>query len=86
MATFLSDAMEKRLSRRPERFGKGAIEGIAGPEACNNTGVGTAFIPTLTLGIPGDTVMALLLATLTIQGIQPGPQVMSGHLESCFEG
>lgn len=81
MATFLSYAMEKRLSRTPERFGKGAIEGIAGPEACNNAGVGTAFIPTLTLGIPGDAIMALLLAALTIQGIQPGPQVMSGHPE-----
>lgn len=81
MATFLSYAVEKRISKHPEQFGKGAIEGIAGPEACNNAGVGTAFIPTLTLGIPGDAVMALLLAALTIQGIQPGPQVMTGHPE-----
>lgn len=81
MATFLSYAMEKRLSKHPERFGKGAIEGIAGPEACNNAGVGTAFIPTLTLGIPGDAIMALLLAALIIQGIQPGPQVLTEHPE-----
>lgn len=79
MATFLSYSMEKRISKHPEEFGKGAIEGIAGPEACNNGGVGTAFIPTLTLGIPGDAVMALMLGALTIQGIQPGPQVITGH-------
>lgn len=81
MATFLAYAIEKRVSKHPEQFGKGAIEGIASPEACNNAGVGTAFIPTLTLGIPGDAIMALLLAALTIQGIQPGPQVMTGHPE-----
>ncbi len=79
MATFLSYAIEKRISKHPERFGKGAIEGIAGPEACNNAGVGTAFIPTLTLGIPGDAIMALLLAALTIHGIQPGPLVMTNY-------
>lgn len=81
MATFLSYSMEKRISKHPEEFGKGAIEGVAGPEACNNAGVGTAFIPTLTLGIPGDAVMALMLGALTIQGIQPGPQVMTSHPE-----
>jgi putative tricarboxylic transport membrane protein len=81
MATFLSYAVEKRISKHPEQFGKGAIEGIAGPEACNNAGVGTAFVPTLTLGIPGDAIMALMLAALVIQGIQPGPQVMTGHPE-----
>ncbi len=81
MATFLSYSIEKKISKHPEEFGKGAIEGIAGPEACNNAGVGTAFIPTLTLGIPGDAIMALMLAALTIQGIQPGPQVMTGHPE-----
>ena len=81
MASFLSYAIEKRISRHPEKFGKGAIEGIAGPEACNNAGVGTAFVPTLTLGIPGDAIMALMLAALVIQGIQPGPQVMTGHPE-----
>jgi TctA family transporter len=81
MATFLSYSMEKRISKHPEEFGKGAIEGLAGPEACNNAGVGTAFIPTLTLGIPGDAIMALMLGALTIQGIQPGPQVITGHPE-----
>ena len=81
MATFLSYSMEKRISKHPEEFGKGAIEGIAGPEACNNAGVGTAFIPTLTLGIPGDAIMALMLGARTIQGIQPGPQVISAHPE-----
>lgn len=81
MATFLSYAMEKRISKHPEQFGKGAIEGLAGPEACNNAGVGTAFVPTLTLGIPGDAIMALMLAALIIQGIQPGPEVVTGHPE-----
>ena len=81
MGTFLSYAMEKRISKHPEQFGKGAIEGIAGPEACNNAGVGTAFIPTLTLGIPGDAIMALMLGALVIQGIQPGPQVLTSHPE-----
>ena len=81
MATFLSYAVEKRVAKEPERFGKGAIEGIAAPEACNNAGVGTAFIPTLTLGIPGDAIMALLLAGLVVQGIQPGPMVMSTNPE-----
>lgn len=80
-ATFLSYAVEKRVSKHPEQFGKGAIEGIAGPEACNNAGVGTAFIPTLTLGIPGDAIMALMLAALVIQGITPGPDVMTSHPE-----
>lgn len=79
MATFLAYSVEKRISKHPEEFGNGAIEGIAAPEACNNAGVGTAFIPTLTLGIPGDAIMALILAALVIQGIQPGPQVMTSH-------
>ena len=79
MATFLSYATEKRIAKDPSRFGKGAIEGLAGPEACNNAGVGTAFIPTLTLGVPGDAIMALMLGALTIQGIQPGPQVLTSH-------
>ncbi|EXJ12599.1 tripartite tricarboxylate transporter permease [Nitrincola nitratireducens] len=81
MATFLAYAVEKRVSKNPEKFGKGAIEGVAAPEACNNAGVGTAFIPTLTLGIPGDAIMALLLAGLIVQGIQPGPMVMTNNPE-----
>tara|TARA_R110000823_G_scaffold55161_2_gene134830 strand:- start:11 stop:1525 length:1515 start_codon:yes stop_codon:yes gene_type:complete len=79
MATFMSYSMEKRISKHPEEFGKGAIEGVAGPEACNNAGVGTSFVPTLTLGIPGDAVMALMLGALVIQGIQPGPQLIANH-------
>lgn len=81
MGTFLSYAIEKRISKHPERFGKGTIEGIAGPEACNNAGVGSSFIPTLTLGIPGDVIMALMLGALMMQGIEPGPQVLSSHPE-----
>ncbi len=81
MATFLETATEKKISKHPEQFGRGAIEGIAGPAACNNAGVGTSFIPTLTLGIPGDAIMALMLAALIIQGIQPGPQVLTSRPE-----
>jgi putative tricarboxylic transport membrane protein len=79
IAAFISYAVEKRASRHPEQFGHGAIEGIAGPEAANNSAVQTAFIPTLTLGIPGDAVMALILAVLMINGIQPGPDLVSGR-------
>ena len=81
MATFLAYSTEKKVSKVPQEFGKGAIEGVAAPEACNNAGVGAAFIPTLTLGIPGDAIMALLLAAMVIQGIQPGPQVMTSNPE-----
>ncbi|MDF3010187.1 MAG: hypothetical protein K0S03_983 [Burkholderiales bacterium] len=69
--------MEKKLSKHPEQFGKGAIEGVAGPEAANNAGAQTSFIPMLTLGIPGNAVMALMIGALMIQGIAPGPQVMT---------
>lgn len=74
IASFMSYALEKRVSKTPERFGKGAIEGVASPEASNNAAAQTAFIPTLTLGIPGDAVMALMLGALIIFGIQPGPR------------
>ena len=68
----------RRNSRSdPSRFGKGAIEGVAGPESANNAGAQTSFIPMLTLGIPGNAVMALMIGALTIHGIQPGPQVMT---------
>lgn len=73
IATFLSYALERKITRTPERFGKGAIEGVAGPEAANNSGAITAFIPTLTLGIPGDVIMALMLGAMILHGIQPGP-------------
>jgi len=79
IASFVSYGMEKRIHKHPEQFGKGAIEGIAGPEAANNAAVQTAFIPTLTLGIPGDAVMALILAVLMIHGILPGPDLVTGR-------
>lgn len=79
IASFISYAVEKRASPYPEQFGHGAIEGVAGPEAANNSAVQTAFIPTLTLGIPGDAVMALILAVLMINGLQPGPELVSGR-------
>lgn len=81
LTTFMAYSVEKRVSKHPEKFGEGQIEGIAAPEACNNAGVGTAFIPTLTLGIPGDGIMALMLGALLIQGIQPGPEVISNNPE-----
>lgn len=76
-ASFVSYTLEKRISRNPERFGKGAIEGVAGPEAANNSAVSGGMIPLLTLGIPGNAVTALLLGALVIQGIQPGPTFIS---------
>jgi putative tricarboxylic transport membrane protein len=75
----MSYALEKRIAKEPERFGKGAIEGIMAPESANNAACNTAFIPTLTLGIPGDVVMALMLGALMIHGIAPGPQLMTEH-------
>jgi putative tricarboxylic transport membrane protein len=81
IASFMSYAVEKRIAKDPSRFGKGAIEGISAPESANNAAAQTAFIPTLTLGIPGDAVMALMLGALIIQGIQPGPRLMTEHPE-----
>jgi TctA family transporter len=79
IAALVTYAVEKRLHKHPEQFGKGAIEGVAGPEAANNAAVQTSFIPTLTLGIPGDAVMAMILAVLMIHGIEPGPKLISGR-------
>ncbi len=76
IASFVSYAIEKRLSKTPEKFGKGAIAGVAGPEAANNAGAGGGFIPLLTLGIPPSAVMAILLGALMIHGLQPGPLLM----------
>ncbi len=76
IASFASYALEKRVSKTPERFGKGAIEGVAGPEAANNSAAGGAFIPLLTLGIPPNVVMALLRGAFIIHNIQPGPLLM----------
>jgi putative tricarboxylic transport membrane protein len=81
ISAFSSYALEKKIARDPSRFGKGAIEGVAGPESANNAAAQCAFIPTLTLGIPGSGTMALMLGALTIQGIAPGPQVMTQRPE-----
>jgi putative tricarboxylic transport membrane protein len=79
IASFIAYAAEKRVSRTPERFGQGAIEGVACPEASTHSSVQGDFIPTMTLGIPGDSVMALLLGALTIHGIIPGPLLIKDH-------
>ena len=77
LASFASYSLEKKLSKTPERFGQGAIEGVAGPESANNAGAQTSFIPMLTLGIPANPVMALMIGALMIQGIQPGPTIIT---------
>jgi putative tricarboxylic transport membrane protein len=77
LGPFASYTMEKKLARDPSRFGRGAIEGVAGPESANNAGAQTAFIPLLTLGIPPNAVMALMVGAMTIHGIVPGPQIMT---------
>ncbi|GCA49418.1 tripartite tricarboxylate transporter TctA family protein [Sinorhizobium sp. KGO-5] len=79
LASFASYAVEKKISKSPERFGKGAIEGVAGPEAANNAGAQTSFIPMLTLGVPANPVMALMIGAMIIQGIVPGPQVATSE-------
>ena len=79
VAAFMAYAMEKKVSRTPEKFGTGALEGVAAPEAANNASVQAAFIPTLSLGIPGDVVMAILLGAMIMHGIIPGPQFISAQ-------
>ena len=79
IASFVAYAAEKKVSRTPHRFGHGAIEGVAAPEAATHASVQGDFIPTMSLGIPGDAVMALLLGALVIQGITPGPQLVREH-------
>jgi len=79
ISSFVSYAMEKKISRTPERFGQGAIEGVAGPETANNAATGGAFIPLLTLGIPANVVMAMLFGALLIHGMQPGPMLLQSH-------
>jgi TctA family transporter len=76
LSSFSAYALEKKISRDAANFGKGAIEGVAAPESANNAGAQASFIPMLTLGIPSNAVMALMIGALMIQGIQPGPQVM----------
>jgi TctA family transporter len=77
LSSFASYTVEKKLARDPSRFGNGAIEGVAGPEAANNAGAQTSFIPMLTLGIPSNAVMALMAGALIIHDIQPGPEIMT---------
>ena len=77
LGPFASYTVEKKLAKDPSRFGNGAIEGVAGPESANNAGAQTAFIPLLTLGIPPNAVMALMVGAMTIHGIVPGPQIMT---------
>ena len=79
IASFVAYAAEKKISKTPDRFGFGAIEGVAAPEASTHSSVQGDFIPTMSLGIPGDAVMALLLGALMIQGIVPGPQLIKEH-------
>lgn len=81
VASFLSYGIEKRMSKTPERFGKGAIEGVAAPEAANNSETGGAMVPLLTLGIPGSGTTAILLAALLLWGLQPGPLLFTEHPE-----
>jgi putative tricarboxylic transport membrane protein len=81
LASFASYTVEKRLSDRPQEFGQGAIAGVAGPESANNAGAQTSFIPLLTLGIPANPVMALMVGAMIIQGIVPGPNVASEQPE-----
>ncbi len=81
IAAFLSYAIEKRISKEPERFGNGAIEGIMAPEAANNAADQTAFIPTLSLGVPGSATMALMLGVLMIHGVAPGPNLITEQPE-----
>jgi TctA family transporter len=81
LSSFASYTLEKRLAKDPSRFGKGALEGVAGPESANNAGAQTSFIPLLTLGIPPNAVMALMVGAMIIQGIIPGPQVMNERPE-----
>ena len=79
IASFVSYAVEKKFSKNPEKFGTGAIEGVAGPESANNSATGGAFIPLLTLGIPSNVVMALLLGAFLVHGVQPGPLLIGKH-------
>jgi TctA family transporter len=79
LSSFASYSIEKKLARDPSQFGKGAIQGVAGPESANNAGAQTSFIPLLTLGIPENAVMAMMVGAMTIHNIQPGPQVMTSN-------
>ncbi len=93
LSAFAAYALEKKVARDPSRFGKGAIQGVAGPEAANNAGAQASFIPMLSLGIPSNAVMALMIGAMMIHGITPGPQIMTkqpdlfwGMVASMFVG
>ena len=79
ISSFVSYGVEKRISKNPEKFGKGAIEGVAGPESANNSAASGAFIPFFTLGIPPNVAMALLFGALLIHGMRPGPFLLKEH-------
>ncbi len=79
LSSFVSYALEKRISKEPEKFGKGAIQGVAGPESANNSATAGAFVPLFTLGIPANIVMALLFGALVIHGMRPGPFLIKDH-------
>jgi putative tricarboxylic transport membrane protein len=79
ISSFVSYAVEKKISKHPEKFGTGMIQGVAGPESANNAATGGAFIPLLTLGIPSNAVMAILLGAMMVHGMQPGPMLITQH-------
>src|SRR5262249_19443696 len=79
IASFAAYTFEKKIAKDPSRFGRGAIQGVAAPESANNAGAQTSFIPMLTLGIPPNPVMALMIGAMIIHNIQPGPQVMTSN-------
>jgi TctA family transporter len=81
ITTFIAYALERKVSKTPERFGNGALEGVVAPEASSHSKTQIDFIPTMSLGIPGDAVMAMLLGALVVQGIQPGPQLITEHAD-----
>jgi putative tricarboxylic transport membrane protein len=81
ISSFISYALEKKLSRHPERFGKGAIEGVAAPESANNSAATSSFVPLLTLGIPGNASIAMIFAALMIHGVRPGPLLVAERPE-----
>jgi TctA family transporter len=81
LASFVSYSVEKRVSKHPQEFGRGAIEGVAAPESANNAAAQTSFVPLLTLGLPANSIMALLIGAFIIQGITPGPNVITDEPE-----
>ena len=85
LAAFASYTLEKKVAKDPSRFGKGAIEGVAGPESANNAAAQTSFIPLLTLGLPSNAIMALMMGAMIIQGIQPGSAVMTKRPDLFWE-